>query len=245
MLLTLLGIGAFTAYSTLSTMDKKAKWDNIVKDYNIERDYATILKICGGMSIEDLKNAYDRDIKDAIYYCKKNLKTIPYLDQKDLSDFEKKIWEVKAKDYIEKREKSYEFGKKEMDSLRIKYANAPRERTTFNYFIGSFFHDDKETLYILMTETYFGEIVYNPKYWEWIDKNMPKNGFYNKNMLRNAPDPCGYTDKYQVWVVDTPDKLWTGSIFSASMAYAKNKKMSAPEREYRRKAGMPWKEGIL
>lgn len=71
---------------------------------------------------------------------------------------------------------------------------------------------------------------------------MPKDGYYSKNILRTAPDPCGYTDNYQVWVVDTPDKLWTGSIFNASMAYARNKKMSARERDYRRKAGMAWKE---
>ena len=237
----LLLIGGYTAYTTLDIMNRKAKWDNIVKDYNLERDYATILKICGDMTIEDLKKAYDHDIKDAIFNCKKNLKTIPYLTQEDIYAFERKIWSVKAEDYSEKRKNSYEYGKNEMVNLRKKYKNVPRERTTFNHFIGRSSHDDKETLYILMTETYFGEIVYNPKYWDWIDKNMPKGGFYNKDLLRNAPDPCGYTDLHQVWVVDTPDKLWTGSIFNASMAYVKNKKMSARERDYRRKGGLPLK----
>lgn len=73
-----------------------------------------------------------------------------------------------------KREKAFEFGKDEMELLRKKYANASRERTTFNHFIGLFSHNDKETLYILMTETYFGEIVHNHKYWEWVEKNIPK-----------------------------------------------------------------------
>ena len=132
-----------------------------------------------------------------------------------------------------------------MESLRKKYAYFPRERTTFNYFIGLFSHDDKETLYILMTETYFGEIVHNPKYWDWIEKNIPKDGVYDKKLLKFAPNPCGYTEKYQVWVVDTPDKLCTDRIFHTSMSYAKNKKMSARESKYRRKAGMSWKEQII
>ena len=64
----------------------------------------------------------------------------------------------------------------------------------------------------------------------------------DKKLLNFAPDPWGYTEKYQVWVVDTPDKLCTDRIFHASMSYAKNKKMSARESKYRRKAGMSWKE---
>ena len=92
-----------------------------------------------------------------------------------------------------------------------------------------------------MTETYFGEIVHNPKYWHWVEKNIPKDGVYYK-LLKFALNPCGYTDKYYVWVVNTPNKLCTDRIFHASMSYARSKKMSSRASEYRRKAGMSWKE---
>lgn len=328
----LLLIGGYTAYTTLDIMNRKAKWDNIVKDYNLERDYATILKICGDMSIEDLKNAYDTDIRDAIYNCKKNLKTIPYLTKEDISEFEEKIYSIKAADYTEKRKKSYEYGKNEMVKLRKEYKDVPRVRTTYNRHIGSFSHDSKENLYYLMKDTFFGELVYNPPYREWMEREVPKDGellsikdkehiqgyidYIEKNVknqhkketiienihllfdqvnsldlvsfndismeilhcneelpyglkhtilrVRNrvekheksnnqrdilkydaiwksAPDPCGYTDKYQVWVVDTPNKVLTGSFFNASMAYVKGSVMSNKEEDYRRKGGLPLK----
>lgn len=119
-MLGLLLIGEYTVYFALNSMDKKTKQDKIVADYDLDRDYADVLKLCGNLSIEDLKNAHDYKIKDAIYNCKKNLKTIPNLNQKDFSDFENKIQEVKALNYIEKREKAFEFGKNEMESLRKK-----------------------------------------------------------------------------------------------------------------------------
>ena len=90
-MLGLLLIGGYTVYSALNSMDKKAKQDKIVADYDLDRDYADVLKLCGNLSIEDLKNVHDYTIKDAIYNCKKNLKTIPYLTERDFSDFEKKI----------------------------------------------------------------------------------------------------------------------------------------------------------
>ena len=130
MLLTLLGIGAYTTYKWLDAEDKKSRWNKLMAncDMDNEEDFNEFLKVMK-TSREDIINFYDRDISDFLFYSKKNLRTIPYFTDNDIRKFEQKVYRIRAEHFIQERKKALHQHQEVWKSLnRSLKINQPIER---------------------------------------------------------------------------------------------------------------------
>lgn len=215
MLLTLLGIGAYTTYKFLDAEDKKYRWEKLMADFDMDNEdhfeeFLSIMKT----SHEDIIKFYDRDMSDFLYHCKKNLKTVPYFTEEDIKKFEQRVYRIRAEHFIERREKNFKAAYEHMKEYERKFANKPKTRQVYS--IRHLYTHEELTK---LQDTFFGQLVY-----------MPEGArFYSK------------TDLYTQFVVNVPEGANIDMIFRTCMNYVQSSEPSYKETEAVRRAGL-WHE---
>lgn len=212
MLLTLLGIGAYTTYKLIDNEDRKARLNNLMKDCDISRDddfneFLSIMKV-DRQKIMDYDN---HSMNEFLFHAVKNLETIPYLTDEDIKLFEQRCWRIKVEHYMEERERVYASASKSMKEYEERFRGNPTHREVYSI-RKLFMPNDLEKL----KDTYFGKLVY-----------CPEGGrFYSK------------TQYYTQFVVDVPDGAIIDLIFRTCMSYVQYSEPSAKEMTAIRNAGM-------
>lgn len=218
MLLTLLGIGAYTTYKLMDNESRKMRLDKLIEDtFDVNNDahfdeFLSLLKSNRQKIIEYGKY----DMRDFLYNAERELKAIPYLTENDIKLFKERCWRIKAEYYINERESRYESACKEMEEFEKKFGNKPTKRRVYQK---SKTHLNPNELDKLKN-TFFGTLVY-----------CPDGGrFYSM------------TDRYFIFVVDQPEGSILDLIFYNSLFYVRYSTPTYMEEESVRKAGMSWKE---
>lgn len=229
MVFSLLLIGGYAAAKGVKGIDNKAKWDKIVANYNLERDFEEILKLCGkGEGNVNWSSTTPEINKTVVNNCIQNLKTIPYLNDKDIRDFKYKCWNTKLKQIEKEKEQTIKIIGKELQEITKNIRNKQTHRTTINIFNTQLRTAEySKILYNMYKNTIWGEIAYNPKFDEWIKENNTINK--NSNFWLNMIMPCGHTHKYEIWVVDEPIGYSAKEIYSKCKKYTKAKYIISEE----------------
>lgn len=239
-MISLLLAGGYLALKAGKGMSNKMEWDKVVADYDLERDFYKVIKLCGKGDGDVNWSGTIPEINDTVINnCIKNLRTIPYLDEIDLLEFELKAnTEKLTKIQKEKQQQSTEI-KQKMEKIEQEITGLPTQRKTFNKYMTTFLNaGTKARYYKLYTETIWGELVFNPKYDKWIQKmniedNQPlySSCIRSDKSWRDAPTPCGFTDKYEVWVVDAPIPSNLNEIYNICNEYVMNTNETTEEQE--------------
>lgn len=178
MLLTLLAIGTYSMYKFIDLEDKKVRLNNLMKDCDMNRDedFMEFLRIMKTSPEKII--AYDEyAMRDMLFHSEKNLKTIPYLSDDQIDLFKKKVWTIRAKHFVQEREKIFESASKSMKKFEEEFSEKPTHREVLSIRQLYMPSDLKKLRY-----TYFGKLVY-----------CPDGGrFYSK------------TDRYTNFVVSVP-----------------------------------------
>ena len=212
MLLTLLGIGAYTSYKWLDNENRKARLNNLMKDCDMRRDedfteFLSIMKTNKQKIIE----YDDHSMSDFLFHAEKNLKTIPYLSDEDIKLFRERCWRIKAEHYIQERERIFESASKSIKKYEDQFRGKPTHREVFTV-RKLFMPKELEKL----RNTYFGELlVYS----------SDGQRFYST------------TQYYTQFVVNVPEGAIISSIFYSCLHYVQYSEPSSKEREAVRKAG--------
>lgn len=213
MLLTLLGIGAYTTYKLMDNESRKIRFDKLMVDFDPSNDahieeFLSILK----SSKEKIIGYDEYKMKDFLYYAEKELKTIPYLTEDDLKQVKQKLWRIKAEHYIKNRERTFKSATKGMKEDETTFKNKPTNRRVYQKRKIYINPDDLEKL----KNTFFGKLVY-----------FPNGGrFYSA------------TDYYYIFVVDVPEGAILDLIFNNSLNYVRYSEPSSKEMNAIRNAGM-------
>lgn len=258
MVFSLLLLGGYAAVKGIKGMDNKVQWEKIVADYKLERDFYKVLMLCGKGDWDVNWSGTVPEINDTVINnCVKNLRTIPYLNEIDILEFELKAQEERLKKLQRPKKQKAKEAKEKMQEIKEEIKGLPTQRRTFNKPMMAFLDAGRKARYYkLYTETIWGELVFNPKYEKWIEENSIKeedqplysSAVRNDRNWRNAPTPCGFTDKYEVWVVDAPIPSNLDEIYNICNEYIMNNNKTAEEREISStiitiKQRIKWKKG--
>ena len=228
MVLSLLLLGGYAATKGSKRSSNKQKWDKIVAEYDLEKHFEDIMILCGSEHT-NWTNQMPKITEDSVRKCVKNLQTIPYLTSKDIKQFEIKAWETKLNQILQEKEQQQLTTKEELQKIARQIQYSQKQRRTYNRRNTKYITPGRNrTLYKMYTETPWGEIVYNPKYDQWLKNNNmqqePQIPLKSSNISKNKkwtdmPTPCGYTEKYEVWVVDAPIGYDIGHIYDTCENY--------------------------
>lgn len=245
MVFSLLLIGGYAAAKTGKALINKKEWDLLVADYELERDFEKVLKLCGGG--ESSVNWMDKTPeinKTVINNCIKNLKIIPYLTKKDLNDFKIKAWETKLQQIQKERQEKSKQLETELNILTPKIKKEPTHRKTINIFKTNLYTTEySKILYKTCKYTIWGELIYNPQFKEWLKNNdlekideekskvlINSNKNPNEHWL-NMPMPCGHTKDHEIWVVNEPIGYNAEEIYWKCRKYIESTMITEEEQE--------------
>lgn len=243
MVFSLLLIGGYAAAKTGKALTNKKEWDMLVADYELERDFEKVLKLCGkGESNVNWTNQTPEINKTVINNCVTNLKTIPYLTEKDITKFKIKAWSTKLQQIQEEKEQKYKIVQKELEKITKQIKNKPTHRITLNIFKRNLYTVEySQILYKMCKNTIWGELIYNPKFKEWLKNNdletideqkeqklINSNQRINNHWL-NMPMPCGHTKDHEVWVVNEPIGYDANEIYWKCREYTETKMIKTKE----------------
>lgn len=218
MVFSLLLLGAYATAKTGKRLANKEKWDKLVADYELERDFEKVLQLCGGGDYDiNWTNKTPEINETVIDNCVTNLKTIPYLTEKDILNFEIKAWDTKLKQIEKQKEQEFNKSKTELQKMIEKMKNEPTRRVTVNIFKRNLRTIEySKILYSMCKYTIWGDLIYNPNFKEWLQNNdLEKIDKEKEGILINSiehpdshwlkmPMPCGHTRDHEVWVVNQP-----------------------------------------
>lgn len=244
MVLSLLLLGAYAAAKNGKHSTKKLKWDKIVAEYDLEKHFEDILILCGSEHT-NWTDKVPEITEDTVRRCVRNLQTIPYLENKDIKQFKIKAWETKLEQMMKEKEQKQKETQKELEKITQQIKHSEKQRRTYNrrntqYILPS----RNRTLYKMYTTTPWGEIVYNPKYDKWLKNNnmeeepqipLTSSNRSHHQKWADMPAPCGYTEKYEVWVVDAPIGYSLDHIYNVCQDYVLAHNDTAEEKKIKSK----------
>lgn len=240
MVLSLLLLGGYAAAKSVKIMDNKKQWDILVANYELEKDFEKVLKLCGGGEGDANWSDKTPEInKTVINNCVKNLETIPYLTKRDIYEFKVKAWDTKLQQIQKENKEKERQTKKELDELTQKIKYEQTHRKTINIFNRNMRTAEySRILYSMCKDTIWGDLVYNPRFFEWLEENKHlsqyKSGLKSSSIhpdahWLNMPMPCGHTQRYEVWVINEPIGYDGESIYWKCRRYIEASKVKTEE----------------
>ena len=228
MALSLLLLGGYAAAKGGKHASNKEKWDRIVAEYDLEKHFEDVLILCGSEHT-NWTNKVPEITEDSVRRCVKNLQSIPYLTNKDIKDFKIKAWETRLEQIMQEKEQKQQETEEKLQKIERQIKYSQKQRRTCNIRNTKYITPARNrTLYKMYTTTPWGEIVYNPKYDQWLKNNnmeeepqipLTSSNVSNNKKWADMPSPCGYTEKYEVWVVDAPIGYNVEEIYHACQDY--------------------------
>jgi len=213
MALSLLLLGGYAAAKTCKSMSNVQEWNKLVANYELEKDFEKVLKLCGkGDGDVNWANKTPEINDTVIDNCVKNLKTIPYLTEKDIYEFEVKAWDTKLKQIHEHNENEAKMKKLELEEITNKIKYAQKHRKTINIFNRNMRTVEySKIMYAMCKETIWGDLVYNPPFFKWLEENdiiygqeLKSSNINPNHHWLNMPMPCGHSKNHEIWVIDEP-----------------------------------------
>ena len=232
--------GGYLAAKAGKGMTNKVEWDKLVADYKLERDFYKVLRLCGKGEGDVNWSGTVPEINDTVINnCVKNLRTIPYLDEIDILEFKLKAQRIRLKKLQASKRQKARQAQKRMQEIKQEITGLPTQRKTYNRYMATFINaGTKARYYKLYTETLWGELVFNPKYDKWVkENNMEEDQAVYSSCIRSdqswrdAPTPCGFTEKYEVWVLNAPIPSDLDEIYDVCNEYIMNTNKTAKEQE--------------